>query len=259
MSSRVSPGASSGFGLAMARLALAKGERVVATLRRPEVLQDLASQHPPEQLLVPRLDVSQPAEIKDAFSKAKATFDRVDIVFNNAGVVPTEPARAMFDEAVQFYRDENVPQGGRLIQNSAGMGLVTMPAFAFYASSKHGEHSETSISSVLCGGFASEFQGLIQVFPQHPAYADCGNAAAAMRDRLSKHVAAGSVEDQKKLGFSDSAKGVQKIYELSELPNPPFRVLLGKDINKRVRQYIVQLTQEVDEYAAWSDDLGCDS
>ena len=141
----------------MTRLALSKGERVVATLRRPEVLQSLASQHPSLQLLVLRLDVSQPAQITETFAKAKAAFGRVDVVFNNAGygvageaeAVPPEAARAMFDvnfwgavavsqEAVRFFREENVPQGGRLIQNSAGMGLVTLPTFAFYSSSKHG-------------------------------------------------------------------------------------------------------------------------
>ena len=105
-----------------------------------------------------RLDVSKPGEIKEAFAKAKAAFGRIDVVFNNAGFavageaegVPAEAARAMFDvnywgavevsqEAVRFFREENVPQGGRLIQNSAGMGLVTLPTFAFYSSSKHGE------------------------------------------------------------------------------------------------------------------------
>ena len=107
-----------------------------------------------------RLDVSKPGEIKQAFAQAKAAFGRIDVVFNNAGFavageaegVPVEAARAMFDvnywgavevsqEAVRFFREENVPQGGRLIQNSAGMGLVTLPTFAFYSSSKHGERS----------------------------------------------------------------------------------------------------------------------
>ena len=78
-------GTSSGFGLEMARLALANGERVIATLRKPEVLNDFASQYTSQQLLVLRLDVSQPAEITAAFAKAKAAFGRVDVVFNNAG------------------------------------------------------------------------------------------------------------------------------------------------------------------------------
>ena len=142
----------------MARVVLANGERVVATLRKPEVLADFASQYTPEQLLVLRLDVSKPDEIKAAFAIAKQTFGRVDIVFNNAGYavagelegMPDEPARAMFEvdfwgaahvsqEAVRFFRDENVPQGGRLIQNSAGVGLVVMPVFGFYTAAKHGE------------------------------------------------------------------------------------------------------------------------
>ena len=66
----------------------------------------------------------------------------------------------------------------------------------------------------------------------------------------------GDVEVQKKMGFSDTTKAIQKIYELSELSNPPLRLLLGKDINKFVRQYIAQLTQETDAYEAWSDNLG---
>ena len=142
----------------MARCALARGDRVVATLRKPEVLNDFASKYTPEQLLVLRLDVSKPDEIKDAFAKAKATFGRIDVVFNNAGyafaceaeAVPDEPARALFDvifwgaahvsqEAVRFFRDENSPRGGRLIQNSATVGLAATPAMGFYCAAKHGE------------------------------------------------------------------------------------------------------------------------
>ncbi len=65
--------------------------------------------------------------------------------------MPDEPARAMFEvdfwgaahvsqEAVRFFREENSPQGGRLIQNSAGVGLVVMPVFGFYTAAKHGEY-----------------------------------------------------------------------------------------------------------------------
>ena len=104
-----------------------------------------------------RLDVSKPGEIKEAFAQAKAAFGRIDVVFNNAGYavageaegVSAETARAMFDvnfwgtvavsrEAVRFFREENTPRGGRLIVNSAGMGIETLPLFGFYSSSKHG-------------------------------------------------------------------------------------------------------------------------
>ena len=142
----------------MARVVLANGERVVATLRKPEVLSDFASKYTPEQLLVLRLDVSKPDEIKAAFAKAKATFGRIDVVFNNAGYavageaesVPDSLARGLFDvifwgaanvsqEAVRFFRDENTPQGGRLIQNSGTVGLTAMTTMGFYTAAKHGE------------------------------------------------------------------------------------------------------------------------
>ncbi len=142
----------------MARVALANGERVVATLRKPEALNAFKAEYTPEQLLVLRLDVSKPDEIKAAFATAKATFGRVDVVFNNAGYavvgelegMPDELARTMFEvdfwgaahvsqEAVRFFREENSPRGGRLIQNSAGVGLVTLPIMGLYASAKHGE------------------------------------------------------------------------------------------------------------------------
>ncbi len=157
-------GTSSGFGLQMARCALAHGDRVVATLRKPEILNDFASEYTPEQLLVTRLDVTKPVEIKAAFAKAKEVFGRVDVVFNNAGYsfmgeaegVPDEVARDLFEvnfwgaahvsqEAVRFFRDENTPRGGRLIQNSAAVGLAALPMMGFYSSAKHGERDRPMI------------------------------------------------------------------------------------------------------------------
>ncbi|KAM5545437.1 hypothetical protein V8D89_000897 [Ganoderma adspersum] len=278
-------GTSSGFGREMARVALANGDRVVATLRKPEVLNDFASQYTPEQLLVTRLDVSKPDEIKAAFAKAKETFGRVDVVFNNAGYavagelegMPDEPARAMFEvdfwgaahvsqEAVRFFRDENVPRGGRLIQNSAGVGLVSMPVFGFYTAAKHALEGFTEtlkgelnpawnikISSILCGGFVTDFASSLKPYPQPAAYADPEGSPTVA---LVRQMLVGSTpENQKKFGFGDPVKAVQKMWELSKLENPPLRLLLGKDMNKGTREYIAQLTKETDEYESWSDHL----
>nr|VWP01366.1 Trihydroxynaphthalene reductase (EC (T3HN reductase) [Ganoderma boninense] len=283
-------GASSGFGLEMARCALAHGDRVVATLRRPEVLNEFAAQYTPKQLLVLRLDVSKPDEIKDAFAKAKTTFGRIDVVFNNAGyafageveAVPDEPARALFDvifwgaahvsqEAVRFFRDENSPRGGRLIQNSATVGLAAVPAMGFYGAAKHALEGLTEtlsmeldpswnikispisgISSVLPGGFVTEIFQKLEMLPQHPAYASDATTPATL---MRKHFSDGVDKEAMKARWSDPAKGVQKIYELSQLPDPPLRLLLGKDANQYVAEYLAKVTKEVELYASWSDDL----
>ncbi|KAI1782597.1 hypothetical protein LXA43DRAFT_855575, partial [Ganoderma leucocontextum] len=79
-----------------------------------------------EQLLVLRLDVPKPGEIKDDFSQAKAAFGRINIALNNARYaiagevegVQDEAARTMFEvnfggavhvsqEAIRFFREEN--------------------------------------------------------------------------------------------------------------------------------------------------------
>ena len=97
----------------------------------------------------------------------------------------------------------------------------------------------------------TEFGGSVQQIPLHPAYT--GTAAEGFRKMFE---GAGSiVEAQKKLGFGDPRKGVQKVYELSKLEDPPHRLLLGKDANGYVQQYIAHITKEANEYAAWSDDV----
>lgn len=50
---------STGIGRNMAELLLAKGEIVVATARKPDVLDDLKTKYPASQLLTLKLDVDQ--------------------------------------------------------------------------------------------------------------------------------------------------------------------------------------------------------
>nr|VWO98275.1 Peroxisomal hydratase-dehydrogenase-epimerase [Ganoderma boninense] len=84
------------------------------------------------------------------------------------------------------------------------------------------------------------------------AYAEGSPTVALVRNMLIES----TVENQKKYGFGDPEKGVQKMWELSKLENPPLRLVLGKDINKHAREYVAQLTKEMGEYESWSDHLG---
>ena len=64
--------------------------------------------------------------------------------------MPDAAARAVFEtnfwgavrvaqEAVRFFREENVPPGGHLVQNSAACGVVGIPLLGMYTATKHGE------------------------------------------------------------------------------------------------------------------------
>lgn len=145
-------GASAGFGRLVAEFALENGDSVVVTLRKPSMISDLSTKYPASQLLVLQLDVSDPAAITAAFNQAVASFNRIDVVLNNAGfyvVGEVEGAsdrnsRAMFDtmfwgagnimkEAVRCFRDINRPMGGQLLNVSSRTALVPQPGCTLYA------------------------------------------------------------------------------------------------------------------------------
>ena len=77
-------GASSGYGLALARYALGRGYNVVATARSIAKLTALTA-IPPDRVLTQKLDVTVPADAENAVKAAVARFGRIDVVINNAG------------------------------------------------------------------------------------------------------------------------------------------------------------------------------
>jgi NADP-dependent 3-hydroxy acid dehydrogenase YdfG len=83
-------GASSGLGLAAARLLSAQGARVVLGARRVERLQQLADElnHSEPRALAVRTDVTVFDEVKRLVDTGVQTFGRIDVMINNAGLMP---------------------------------------------------------------------------------------------------------------------------------------------------------------------------
>ncbi len=77
-------GCSTGFGLELAKLVLARGWRAVLTARKPEALADLAAEHEDNALLL-KLDVINAADIEQAVADAETRFGQIDVLVNNAG------------------------------------------------------------------------------------------------------------------------------------------------------------------------------
>lgn len=144
-------GASAGFGRTVTEHALQQGDKVVATLRKPEALSSLLSKYPSRLLVLP-LDVRDPEQIRAAFENALERFGHVDIVFNNAGICIISEAEGMSDghgrelfevlfwgaanvtkEAVKVFRERNNPPGGRLLQISSRTALKVVAGVAHYA------------------------------------------------------------------------------------------------------------------------------
>lgn len=272
-------GASSGMGRAMTELVLSHGDIAVATLRKPEMLDDLVIQYPREKLLVLKLDVTKITDIVGAFVKVKDTFGRIDIVFNNAGYgilgevesTPEDTARAMFEtnfwgsmnvarESVKFFRDVNKPIGGRLINITSVAAVITTAGLGYYAASKHaidgGLESlskeldpkwNIKITNVQPGGFATRCNtplSLIQT-PVHPAYTDPDSTVQFMRNWFPNTKLPG-----------DTMKAMKVIYHtLAILPDPPIRFPLGKDAISGLRSQAKAFAEDASKHESLSDDL----
>jgi NAD(P)-dependent dehydrogenase (short-subunit alcohol dehydrogenase family) len=77
-------GCSAGFGRELALAALAAGDRVLATARRPEQLADIVAAGG-ERVRTAPLDVTDQEQVHAAVALALAEFGRIDVVVNNAG------------------------------------------------------------------------------------------------------------------------------------------------------------------------------
>jgi NAD(P)-dependent dehydrogenase (short-subunit alcohol dehydrogenase family) len=151
-------GAGSGIGRASALALLAEGYNVVLAGRRPDALAQtvaLAGPDAARTLAVPT-DVSQEDSVRALFATTKQTFGRLDVLFNNAGIgaaplpleeLPLADWRRVVDvnltgvflciqAAFRLMKDQ-VPRGGRIINNGSISAYAPRPNSAPYTATKH--------------------------------------------------------------------------------------------------------------------------
>ncbi len=150
-------GASSGFGEDAARLFAKEGCKVVLAARRLDRLQALAEkieQDGGEATAVP-VDVAERDEIELMVQSALDVYGQIDILFNNAGfgrldwLENLDPARDIETQievnllgVIQVTRAV-LPhmlkqRSGHIINMSSVAGLIAVPTYAIYASTKFG-------------------------------------------------------------------------------------------------------------------------
>jgi len=148
-------GANRGIGRVTA-ISLAKQGWSVAVIGRDAAGIDAVAQEIGSAAIAVQCDVSDRASVTSAFASIKSTFGRLDLLFNNAGVVPpaalledvqAEDWQRIFDinvggtffctqEAFSLMKDQN-PQGGRIINNGSLSAHMPRPNSAPYTASKH--------------------------------------------------------------------------------------------------------------------------
>ena len=161
-------GAGSGIGKSAAHALLKAGYSVALAGRRKEVLEQAAKESGAgaRALAVPT-DVTDPQSVKALFAKTRASFGRLDVLFNNAGVsapgIPLEDLTfeqwknvvdinltGMFlciQEAFRIMKDQD-PRGGRIINNGSISAHAPRPNSAPYTSTKHAVTGLTKSASL---------------------------------------------------------------------------------------------------------------
>lgn len=147
-------GASSGIGEASAKLLAANGAKVVLGARREAKLQAIvdAIQAAGGEATYQVTDVTKMADVQALVAKAKTTFGGIDVIFNNAGIMPTSPISALHTDEWDAMIDINLKgvlngvaavmpdftsqKSGQIITTSSVAGIKSFPGAGVYGATK---------------------------------------------------------------------------------------------------------------------------
>ena len=244
-------GSSSGFGRNIATAALERGDRVVATARRAESLDDLVAAAP-DRVLALALDVRRADQIGSSVAAAFERFGRIDVLVNNAGYgsvgaveeIDMDDLRdlmdTMFFGAVELTKAV-LPHmrergSGAIVQMSSQGGQVTFPGYGAYCAAKY---ALEGISEAL----AAEVAPLgIRVLIVEPGSFRTGllgarmhrsREVAAYADTAGATRAAAAAMDGTQPG--DPRKLAAAILAALDDPGAPLHLALGADAVEAIR------------------------
>jgi NADP-dependent 3-hydroxy acid dehydrogenase YdfG len=258
-------GTSSGFGKALAEEVLAKGERVVATARKPEVLQDLIEKYPSAALAV-KLDVTNTEDAKNSVREAVNKFGRIDVLVNNAGYALVGAVEESSDEQIRrqfetnFFGVLNVTRevlpvlreqkSGQIVNIGSVVGISAFPSMGIYSATKF---ALEGLSEALAGELAPH--GIKTMIVEPGPFSTDGFANAAFAENQLPEAYPSPVQlaenfQEFKNIAGDPVKGVRVIIEAVEAENPPFRLPLGSPAFEGIEAKLEQVKQEI---SIWRD------
>jgi NAD(P)-dependent dehydrogenase (short-subunit alcohol dehydrogenase family) len=259
-------GGSSGFGSHLAQVALAAGDRVMVTARDVARLSHLVNLGG-ERLATARLDLSDPATIKNAVQATLNRFGRVDVAVNNAGSGWTGTVeeltmgeiRAAMDvlyfgpvEVIKAVAGHLRRQGsGTIVQISSVNGRVNAKAgFGAYGAGKFAlEGLSEALAVELApfgvrvlivepGLFRTEILGpRLRASTEMPEYREINRATRELPARPTESMP------------GDPAKAATAIMAALDSADPPRRLVLGPDAVAAIRE---QDHAGLDELEKWA-------
>lgn len=146
-------GASSGIGAATANLLASQGAKLSLAARRLDRLEEIKKSNPTAQIKIFKADVTKADDVQAVIDGTVAEFGRVDVLFNNAGIMPVNNLDQVARDEWQQMLDINVKgvlngiasalpvmkqqNSGHVISTSSVLGYEVLPGYAAYSGTKY--------------------------------------------------------------------------------------------------------------------------
>lgn len=256
-------GCSTGFGREIADAAIKAGYKVVATARNQEAIADM-SRGNESNVLALGLDVTSPAQIQEAVSRALEKFGKIDVLVNNAGIgyfssveeSVEKETRKMFE--INFWglmhmTNAVLPQmrsrkSGHIINLSSIGGLTSFPTLGYYHATKY---AVEGISESLSQEVAPFNIHVSLIEPSSFRTDWAGRSSVKTRSQISEYQSAfgqlleGDLSGQEP---GDPKKAAEAIVRVVELEHPPLRLLLGNSAYNAAKHKYTGLLQALEEW-----------
>lgn len=255
-------GTSKGFGRIWAEAALERGDKVVATARNVDTLQELSDKYGANVLPL-ALDVTDKAAVADAIKRAQETFGQLDVIVNNAGYGQFGAIEEISEQEARDQMETNLfgalwvtqaalpylrAQGsGHIIQVSSIGGVTSFANIGWYNASKwalEGFSQSLALEVKPLGihvtlvepiGYSTEWSGpSAKHATEMPAYDPVREASAKRRGSAGKP------------GNPDATGPV--ILKLVDRDEPPLRLFMGNWANRMIHEEYGKRLAEWDKY-----------
>ena len=255
-------GTSAGLGRLLTEKLLRRGDRVAATLRNVNALDDLQAQYG-DRLWVAQLDVRDTAAVRQVVDRAFTELGRLDVVVNNAGYGLYCAGEEASDAQIRDQLDTNLlgsmqviraalphlraQGGGRILQLSSAGGQTTYPNFSYYHATKWGIEG-------FCETVAKEVApfniGVTIVEPGATRTSFVSGMVSAPVLEAYELTPAGDVRRAVASGAfpvkGDPDKTVQAMMDSADQPTAPRRLALGRDAYTDMRAALVARLDALD-------------
>jgi uncharacterized oxidoreductase len=151
-------GGASGIGRGLAEALHRKGNKVIISGRRKELLDEVLKANPGMDAV--QLDVTSPVQIANVAKELIAKYPSLNVVFNNAGIMPFDDVTGALDDSkavhlvntnllgpvrvsAAFVEHLKKQPEAAIINTSSTVAFIPMVMFALYSATKAAIHSYT--------------------------------------------------------------------------------------------------------------------